>query len=119
MRFFQYITEDYEEVREYKKAQFDLKVALGEKEYAEGEKPDQDPERRKRQKESLINIKKNIINLKFKIQQMSTALGEEMDSKLKEVLATIPNKEDVDPSVSDVENSDNTAYGKSKAKGEK
>ena len=97
MKFIRFITEDYEQVREYRKAIFDLEVALGEKEYAEGEKPDTDAERRRRQKEFLVNIKKRIILLKEKIQKMSFELGESIEPKLQDVLDKIPNQEDVDP----------------------
>ncbi len=106
MKFQRYVTEDYEQVREYKKAIFDLEVALGEKEYAEGEKPDKDAERRRRQKEFMVNIKMRIITLKEKIQKMSTELGESIDPKLQEVLDKIPNKEDVDPNYKKPETED-------------
>lgn len=104
MKFLNFITEDYEMVREYKKAIFDLQVALGEKEYAEGEKTETDAEKRVRQKDSLVNIKKKIITLKEKIQKMSMELGESIDPKLQEVLDKIPNQEDVDPNYKKSEN---------------
>lgn len=97
MKFLNFITEDYETVREYKKAIFDLNVALGEKEFMEGEKRDKDPERARRQKDGMVNIKKKIITLKEKIEKLSTKLGESIDPKLQEVLDKIPNQEDVDP----------------------
>jgi len=96
MKFYKFITEDYETVREYKKAIFDLKVAMGEKEFMEGEKIENDPERRRRQKEGLVNIKKRIIALKEKIQKMAQELGESIDPKLQEVLDKIPNKKDIE-----------------------
>jgi len=97
MKFKSYITEDAETVREYKKAIFDLNVALGEKEFMEGEKPDKDPERRRRQKDGMINIKKKIIMLKDKIQKLSMKLGESIDQKLQKILDEIPDRKDVDP----------------------
>jgi predicted RNase H-like nuclease (RuvC/YqgF family) len=97
MRFGLYIKEDYETVREYKKAIFDLNVALGEKEFMEEEKPEKDPERARRQKEGMINIKKKIITLKEKIQKLSMKLGESIDPKLQKILDKIPDLKDVDP----------------------
>ena len=76
MRLQHYIREDYEMVRDYKKAIFDLKVTLGEMEFHEGEKVPADPEKHKLFKQKKLSLKLKIIALKEKIQKLAGTLGE-------------------------------------------
>jgi len=76
MRFVNYITEDYETVRDYKKAIFDLKVALGEIDFHEDEKVPSDPEKHKLFKQKKLGLKLKVIALKEKIQKLAKVLGE-------------------------------------------
>lgn len=76
MRLKNFLTEDYETVRDYKKAIFDLKVALSEMEFHEGEKVPNDPEKHKLFKQKKLSLKLKIIALKEKIQKLAMQLGE-------------------------------------------
>lgn len=98
MRFINYITEDYETVREYKKAIFDLKVALGEWEFEDGEPVPEDAEKLKLFKQRKLGMKLKVIALKEKIQKLAQVLGESgaevpKVEGLEEFLAKVPEKE--------------------------
>lgn len=98
MRFNTYITEDYETVREYKKALFDLKVAIGEWEFEEGEPVPDDAQKHKLFKQKKLTLKLKIIALKEKIQKLVVTLGESgtkvpEPEGLKELFDKIPDKE--------------------------
>ena len=99
MRLIKFITEDAESVREYKKAIFDLKVALGEKEFEDDESPPQgDADKLKLFKMKKLGMKLKIIGLKEKIQKLATTVGEsgtkvEEPEGLKELFDLIPDKE--------------------------
>lgn len=96
MKFYRYLTEDYEAVRDYKKAVFDLKVALGELEFYMGEKvPNDDPLKRQSHLQKGVSLKQKIIGLKEKINKMITDLGESVDvpKELKDTLDKIPDKD--------------------------
>jgi len=98
MRFNNYILEDYETVREYKKAIFDLKVAMGEIEFEESEPVPKDVDKLKLFKQKKLTLKLKVIALKEKIQKLATVLGEsgtkvpEVEG-LEEFLAKVPEKE--------------------------
>ena len=95
MRFHTFITEDNETVRDYKKALFDLKVAMGEMEFHEGEPVPKDAEKHKLFKQKKLSLKLKIIALKEKIQKLAQTLGENIDDTegLRELLDKIPEKE--------------------------
>jgi hypothetical protein len=95
MRFEMYITEDAESVRQYKKALFDLKVALGELDFYKGEKKPEDAEAIKAFKMAGISIKEKIVSLKEKVLKLAGDLGESVDKTegLKDVLDQIPDKD--------------------------
>lgn len=98
MRFINYITEDYETVREYKKAIFDLKVALGEMEFEDGEPVPKDADKLKLFKQKKLTLKLKVIALKEKIQKLAQVLGESgaevpKVEGLEEFLAKVPEKE--------------------------
>lgn len=97
MRFINYITEDFETVRDYKKAIFDLKVAMGEKEFHDEEKTPKDPDKYKLFKQKKLSLKLKIIALKEKIQKLAQQLGESGSKVpepegLKDILDKIPDK---------------------------
>lgn len=94
MRFLNFITEDYEEVREYKKAIFDLKVEIAEKEFWEGSKEPTDPDKKRLHIQKGIAIKQKIIALKDKITRAREKLGEaaKMPDDVQELLDQIPDK---------------------------
>ena len=94
MRFKSFITEDYETVRDYKKAIFDLKVAMGEIEFHEGEKVPNDPEKLALYKQKALSLKLKVIALKEKIQKLAQQLGEDISDVegLAEVLDKVPAK---------------------------
>ena len=92
MRFYTYIGEDHESAREYRKAVFDLKVAIGEFDYEDTEPVADDPEIRRRRKERMISLKEKIVMLKEKIVKLSVGVGEGIDPELQKVLDTIPDR---------------------------
>lgn len=89
MKFLNYIHEDYESTREYKKTIFDLEVALGELEYAEGEKVPTEHEKRTRLKEKIQGLKERIVRLKAKILTLARE-GIEIKPALQDLLDKIP-----------------------------
>lgn len=95
MRFVSFINEDYETVRDYKKAIFDLKVEIAEKEFHKGEKVPKDNDKRRLHIQRGIAIKEKIIALKEKIVKLGTELGESVKEPegLQDVLDQIPDKD--------------------------
>ena len=98
MRLQTYISEDFETVREYKKAIFDLKVTIGEIEYEKTEKVPEDPEKHKLFKQKKLGLKLKVIALKEKIQKLAALLGESgtkvpEPEGMAELFAKVPEKD--------------------------
>ena len=95
MRLLHFITEDYEEALEYKKAVFDLQVALGNFGYLE-KKKSPDPLERENDRVKMQIIHDKIVRLKQKILKLSHDMGESITPKLQKVLDRIPNEEEME-----------------------
>lgn len=95
MRFQTFINEDYEQVRDYKKAIFDLKVEMAELDFWKGEKVPKDNDKKRLHLQRGVAIKEKIIALKEKIVKSGSELGEaaKMPEGLQDVLDSIPDKD--------------------------
>lgn len=98
MRLLKYITEDFETVRDYKKAIFDLKVAMGEWEFHKSEPVPKNAEEHKLFQQKELSLKLKVIALKEKIMKLSKTLGESgtkvpEPEGMKELFDKIPEKD--------------------------
>ncbi len=93
MRFRDYLLEELSPTLEYKKAVFDLRVAVKELKFWEKETRPSDPSMVPAFDMKGVNLKTKIIRLKEKIQKMLTDLGESADPSLEKLLSVVPDKE--------------------------